>query len=554
MRIRSGGVGVVLLILMAAACTESDTVAEPLNSTSPSTSPSLETTSTSATTSSTTVSTMLPQCVAGPGQAGIDARYEDLRRFYNTKETDAMVRLIGDGPVFDPSLEPESDGEYSDVGEWLEAAADANDFISIDGYGFYEPFALYASRRNPGLESVGIEELSVTLRFWVSQDCEKRVEVTDAISVPDPCQFHEIFRQSSLPEECSGPFDPRSGHLSVWTGEEVLVFGGRSGTHDAASLTTGLAYEPESETWLDLEPSPVSVEFWPTSHTVWTGTEMLVVGRVSNEDKHSTLILSYTPDTDTWSMSTPRPSESPSVGGFVWTGSEVIMAGGDLNAPANHAWAYEPSTDTWRQLPDTPIDPVEGMEGVWTGNEALFIGGYPGAPAVAYTPSTGQWRTLTTPPLSSLQRHGLLWTGDAVIVYGGHSGPGHPPGVLIYDPTSDTWTKSPPMPIPPRERMGGVWTGDELIIWGGYATYGNAPDEDGDHVAGEGAAYNPTTDTWRVLPPSPLTDRCDHTATWTGTDLIIFGGIEPCGQPNIMAKGDAATYNPETNLWQTLQR
>lgn len=178
MRIRSGGVGVVLLALMAAACTESDTVAEPLNSTSPSTSPSLETTSTSATTSSTTESTMLPQCVAGPGQAGIDARYEDLRRFYNTKETDAMVRLIGDGPVFDPSLEPESDGEYSDVGEWLEAAADADDFISVDGYGFYEPFALYAARRNPGLESVGIEALSVTLRFWVSQDCEKRVEVS----------------------------------------------------------------------------------------------------------------------------------------------------------------------------------------------------------------------------------------------------------------------------------------------------------------------------------------------------------------------------------------
>lgn len=553
MRIRSSGVVVLaLLVVLASACTDSDMGAEASDSTSASSSTSQRQTTS---TLSQPVTTILSECVSGPGKAGIDERYEDLRHFYNTKDTEAMVRVIGDGPVLDPSLEPESDGEYSNVGEWLQAAEEADDFISIYGYGFYEPFALFASRRNPGLESVGIEELSVTLRFWVSQDCEKRVEVTDPISVPDACLFHETFRQASLPEECSGTFDPRAGHLSVWTGEEVLIFGGRSGTQDVPSLTTGLAYNPDTESWRDLKPSPVSVEFWPDSHAVWTGTEMLVIGRVSADNERSIVVLSYTPDTDSWTMSAPRPSEeSASVGGFAWSGSEVIMAGGDLNAPGKHAWSYEPSTDTWRQLPDAPISPVEGIEGVWTGNEAIFVGGYPGAPAIAYTPSTGQWKTLASPPLSSLQWHSLAWTGVSVIVFGGHSGPGHPPGVLLYDPSSDSWKQSSGMPIPPRERMDGAWTGDELIIWGGYATYGSHPDEDGDHVAGDGAAYNPATDTWTVLPASPLSDRCDHTTTWTGTEVVVFGGIEPCGQPNIMAFGDAATYNPDAELWQTLRR
>ena len=52
---------------------------------------------------------------------------------------------------------------------------------------------------------------------------------------------------------------------------------------------------------------------------------------------------------------------------------------------------------------------------------------------------------------------------------------------------------------------------------------------------------------------SPLSPRCDHTLTWTGGVAIIFGGIETCGDPNVIPSGDAATYDVTENHWRTLE-
>ena len=86
---------------------------------------------------------------------------------------------------------------------------------------------------------------------------------------------------------------------------------------------------------------------------------------------------------------------------------------------------------------------------------------------------------------------------------------------------------------------------------GRFATYGTAPDSDGDYVIGDGAAYNPETDAWRILAESPLGERCDHTLTWTGTEMLAFGGLPQCGDPNVLAYGDAALYDPGSDSWRS---
>ena len=67
----------------------------------------------------------------------------------------------------------------------------------------------------------------------------------------------------------------------------------------------------------------------------------------------------------------------------------------------------------------------------------------------------------------------------------------------------------------PRYGHTAVWTGSEMIVWGGV-TPAQQPFERQD-----GARYDPATDTWSPLSlvnaPSP---RYYHTAVWTGAEMI----------------------------------
>jgi hypothetical protein len=489
-------------------------------------------------------------CVPGEPRAGIDLRFEDLISFYNERNISAMTALTGEGPVIDPSLEPERSGEYPSVANWLEAAERRHDRLAADGYGFGEPFELFVRRENPSLKDVGVESLFLTLRFWVNQNCEVRVQAGDSlVSAPDPCRYEVLYRPDETGVGCDSPFEPRAGHVGVWTGEEALIYGGVTGSVSVPPLTTGLGFDPDGRSWRSLKPSPEGVSSWPTRRAVWTGTEMIVAGRTPYEDGEELLLMmQYSPSDDEWRV-TPFPEGRRAIGAMVWTGAEVIVAGGDLHYPDDQAWAFNPTTRTWRELPNTGLSEVEGIEGVWTGTEAIFVGGYvhPGmTTAAAYNPELDSWRTLTDPP-EWIEYHEMVWTGEQVIIYSGNTGPGHRDRLLLYDPMTEDWSDSSAMPIEPSHRLAGVWTGNQLIVWGGYATYGTG------HPNSDGAAYDPESDTWTVLSPSPLTPRCDHSGTWTGQELIIFGGMLTCGSPQVLADGNAASYDPATEEWELLK-
>jgi len=60
----------------------------------------------------------------------------------------------------------------------------------------------------------------------------------------------------------------------------------------------------------------------------------------------------------------------------------------------------------------------------------------------------------------------------------------------------------------------------------------------------DGAAYNPATDTWRLLPPAPIDSTNEGKAVWTGDEVIFLGNGEVPRQ--------VAAYNPATDEWRRL--
>src|SRR5205814_1820421 len=101
--------------------------------------------------------------------------------------------------------------------------------------------------------------------------------------------------------------------------------------------------------------------------------------------------------------------------------------------------------------------------------------------------------------------------------------------------TNDTWTATLNSPSA-RSQHTAVWTGSEMIIWGGE---GGAP------ALNTGGRYNPSTDTWTdtSLTNAPPQGLVFHTAVWTGTEMIVWGGQDT------LETNTGGRYNPSTNSW-----
>ena len=61
-----------------------------------------------------------------------------------------------------------------------------------------------------------------------------------------------------------------------------------------------------------------------------------------------------------------------------------------------------------------------------------------------------------------------------------------------------------------------VWTGSEMIVWGGLGV---------EVDFNTGGRYSPSTDTWTATSTTNAPSGRDlHTAVWTGTEMIVWGG------------------------------
>ena len=117
-----------------------------------------------------------------------------------------------------------------------------------------------------------------------------------------------------------------------------------------------------------------------------------------------------------------------------------------------------------------------------------------------------------------------------MIVWGGSTSEGYTNTGGIYNPATDSWRPMNTDGAPsPRGLHTAIWTGSKMIVWGGTSPR-----------LFTGGIYDPTTDSWTsthdTQGPSP---RCYHTAVWTGTEMIIWGGSADDGATNT-----GSLYNP----------
>ena len=99
---------------------------------------------------------------------------------------------------------------------------------------------------------------------------------------------------------------------------------------------------------------------------------------------------------------------------------------------------------------------------------------------------------------------------------------------------SPDWTFLDPAPIEPRWPGVITWTGEEIVIWGGEESGG------GGGLYKDGAAYDPQTGSWRLMAPPPVTMDNQSAWVWTEEELIIWGNR------------DAIAWNPASNTWRLI--
>jgi N-acetylneuraminic acid mutarotase len=330
--------------------------------------------------------------------------------------------------------------------------------------------------------------------------------------------------------------DPRYWHTAVWTGSEMIVFGGMS--YVGVVYGDGSRYDPATDTWTLLASSGAPAR--RQSHVaVWTGKEMVVWG-----GRGDTTGGRYDPVTDTWkttsTVNAPALRFSASV---VWTGTEMLVWGGDGGGFAlNSGGRYDPASNTWTPMAQAPLAPRIFHAAAWTGARMVVWGGannYIGemyGDGARYDPGTNSWSPVASANAPSARfYHTAVWTGSDVIVWGGLNYPVYDLSGGRYDPVADTWTPTSLVNAPSLRWMhAAVWTGTEMLVEGG--TPG----------AVAGGRYNPATDTWTATSPLNAANNGQGiTAVWTGTEMILWGGLDD----NSVFHNDGGRYDPAADLW-----
>ena len=76
-----------------------------------------------------------------------------------------------------------------------------------------------------------------------------------------------------------------------------------------------------------------------------------------------------------------------------------------------------------------------------------------------------------------------------------------------------------------------------MIVWGGFGDSGDS--------GSTGGIYDPETDSWATLSTADAPSaRGAHTAVWTGTRMIVWGGSE-----NFSYLSTGGAYDPSTDTW-----
>jgi len=359
---------------------------------------------------------------------------------------------------------------------------------------------------------------------------------------PTPATYGwKIQLGSWTPTSTAGAPEQRLWHRAIWTGTEMIIWGGNNLGTENSSLATGGRYNPTTDSWN--ETSLTNSPSQRCHHTaIWTNSEMIVWGGYYYDagDHYLNDGGKYNPATNSWSAisltNAPAGRENHSA---IWTTTEMIVWGGWYWDGSGHYFndggRYNPGSNSWTaiSLTDAPSARYKHTA-IWTNTEMIVWGGNYWDSVDSYLNSGGRYNpaantwsatSLDSAPAGRIE-HTAIWTGDRMIIWGGgtdHSYDSFFNTGGLYNPSGNCWTMTSNtgyVPLP-RYNHSAIWTGSEMIVWGG-GYWGSASS---DESFNDGGRYNPATNIWKeVYTIGAPTRREDHTAVWTGSQMIIWGG------------------------------
>ena len=283
------------------------------------------------------------------------------------------------------------------------------------------------------------------------------------------------------------PITPRFLASAVWTGAEVIVWGGREEYAGAESMRAdGAAYDPARDEWRVIADGPLTERI---SHLAgWTGSEMLVWGGHEANYIASPGGAAYDPMTDRWREIAHGPLEWHRDGASVWAGSEWVILSTDPDGPTRVA-AYDPMTDTWRSLPRLP----ESGHPIWTGEELVVSAGNG---LYRLGPGASDWEAAVPNEITNYVSP--VWTGEQLIGI-------HRDRLMAWDATSGTWSELPSPPFALRYPQL-VWADGKVIL------------------DGRGLVFDLQSREWWTMGNPSGTSQPGADILWAGDRLFVWGG------------------------------
>jgi N-acetylneuraminic acid mutarotase len=329
----------------------------------------------------------------------------------------------------------------------------------------------------------------------------------------------------------ASPLSARIGYQAVWTGTEMIVWGGA--TYDRTTyFADGARYDPTKDAWTSIAAAPTGLAGRYGNAAVWTGSKMVVWGgdgAASYADG-----AAYDPSTNTWAMlpATAIDARFPAYA-YSTTTNEVLIWGSAGEGARNDGSIFRPLKTEWSAFPSCPLAARGSTSFAWTGTQFMVFGGGNSAKffndGARYNPVTSTWSPIDAPPLGYVSRANSSQgsANGGLIVVGGFDATLTSLADGIYFDSAGAAQLVPPIPatvLPnPERNAGSTWCkGDRCWFWSGVQYVSSAPT-----VRPGGASFSVTTRTW-----SPMTSvgepagRVLASTVWTGTSAIVWGGTD----------------------------
>ena len=345
--------------------------------------------------------------------------------------------------------------------------------------------------------------------------------------------------------EVGSPLSPRYDSQQVWTGSELLSYGGRPAAGgddidsvvavDPVKLIVTQVYDPPPfhETFegsIKFEAERVLLSGWECD----VDTDPEAARAQLSADREDIVcptrpaLASLDTAKGSWErIDTPNDAiDSIGVIGATSSGDVVTSTGPSGSAKM---FSWNPAAGEWIELPAPELESVLNgfrvLAGCVAGTKVIYFGVDPANGNADLTVSSldlgavdGRWETSTTPGLGADSAPNTF-CDDNSVVYSSGTAPVGP--VARFDPDDGVWTTMPSAPVP-SDRTAQVytvlgahgWTGTEVV-------YPGAP--------GTGSLIlDLAASTWRQGAPSPALFESEP--TWVGDAFVGISATDDAGQ------------------------